>query len=124
MKKTISVIMLLVFILSFSGCGEPKLDYTAYAKCLTQKGITFFGSSSCVHCKKQKDELGDALQYINSVECNPQTDLEGAKKCLENKIEAYPTWKLADGTLLVGEQNFEQMGLRIGCEAPKAEAAK
>jgi len=116
--------MLLVFVLSFSGCGEQRLDYTAYAKCLTQKGVTFYGSSTCSHCLKQKKELGEAMQYINYVECNPQTDFEGAKKCLENKIEAYPTWMLSDGTALVGEQNFEQMGLRIGCEAPKAEVAK
>ena len=41
----------------------------AFAQCLTDKGMKFYGSSNCSWCAKEKTLLGDSLQYINYIEC-------------------------------------------------------
>jgi len=117
--KKLTIFLLAVFLLSFSGCGEPQKDYTVLAKCLTEKGVKMYGAVWCAHCQKQKKEFGDAFQYITYIECDPKTDLESAKKCVDAKIEGYPTWRFSDGTEVAGEQDIEQLGLRVGCEMPK-----
>lgn len=120
----LAIFLLFIFLLSFSGCGEQQKDYTILAQCLTEKGVKMYGAVWCSHCQRQKKAFGEAFKYITYIECDPKTDLESAKICLNDKVESYPTWRFADGTELIGEQDVEQLGLRVGCEAAEGEGEK
>jgi glutaredoxin len=129
--KKFSSILLPVFLFSlfvgFAGCGGPaeaQKDYTVIAKCLTEKGVKMYGSITCPHCTAQKKNFGEAFKYINYIECDPHTDLQSAKQCNEDNIEYLPTWRFSDGTEVVGLQDIEALGLRVGCEMPAGETAE
>ena len=122
--KLLKIFILIAFTLSLSGCGEQQNDYTKLAQCLAEKGVVMYGSITCSHCTKVKKAFGDAFQYMKYIECSPQADLEGAKKCREDGIEAYPTFKFSDGTEALGEQTPEELALRVGCEATEPPATE
>jgi len=62
------------------------------AKYLTDQGMVFYGAYWCAHCKEQKKILGDAMKYIDYVECDPEGENANPDECSAQKIEAYPTW--------------------------------
>ena len=64
-------------------------DKDTFAKCLTEKGLTFYGAEWCSHCKEEKALFGDSFKYIKYVECPENTQL-----CLDKNIQGYPTWIL------------------------------
>ena len=64
-------------------------DKDIFAKCLTEKGMTFYGAEWCSHCKAQKELFGESLKYIKYVECPDNTQL-----CIDKGIQGYPTWIL------------------------------
>ncbi|MFA5987413.1 MAG: hypothetical protein WC797_02050, partial [Candidatus Paceibacterota bacterium] len=72
-----------------------------------------YGAVWCSHCQAQKKLFGSAFKLINYVECT--TD---AQKCIDAKIESYPTWTFADGNRLVGEQSFESLAKAASCPVP------
>ena len=119
--KKLTIAILFVLILVVSGCGEEQKDYTVIAQCLTEKGVKMYGAVWCPHCQQQKKMFGDAFKYITYIECDPKTDLESAKRCANDNVEKYPTWRFSDGTEVLGLQDIEQLGLRVGCEMPKEE---
>ena len=88
---------------------NPNLDVPAneltgmdaFAKCLTEKGAIFYGTEWCGHCSTQKELFGESLQYIDFVDCDINSE-----RCSSAGIRGYPTWKLADGTPLVGGQQL------------------
>ena len=123
MKKLILPI-LFIFTLILSGCGEPPKDYAVIAQCLTSKGVKMFGAIWCPHCQQQKKDFGEAFKYIDYIECDPKTNLESAKQCANDGIDSYPTWRFSDGTEVLGLQDVEQLGLRVGCEMPKEETVE
>lgn len=94
------------------GAEENALD--VFARCLTEKGITMYGAYWCPHCQNEKAAFGDSFKYVNYVECTQET-----QKCLEQKIEGYPTWIFADGKRLVGEQGIEKLAKESGCVLPE-----
>ena len=124
LAKALLGILLFTLTLGFSGCGEPQKDYTVLAKCLTEKGVKMYGAAWCTHCNKQKAAFGEAFKYITYIECDANTNLQSAKQCVEDNIKSFPTWRFSDGTDVLGEQNIEQLGLRVGCEMPPEEAAE
>ena len=64
-------------------------DKDAFAKCLTEKGLTFYGAEWCSHCKSQKELFGDSLKYIKYVECPDNIQI-----CIDKGVQGYPTWIL------------------------------
>ena len=118
MKKLI--LLLAVLILASCQSGPPPEHYDNLAKCITEKGITMYGTFWCPHCAKVKKAFGDSFQHINYVECdprgeNPQTDL-----CLEINIEKYATFINAEGEERCCEPTPEELGVWAGCEVPDA----
>jgi glutaredoxin len=122
--KLLNIFILVTFMLSLSGCGEQQKDYTKLAQCLNEKGVVMYGSITCPHCTKVKKAFGDAFKYMKYIECSPQADLEGAKKCMEDKVDKYPTFRFSDGTEALGEQTPEELALRVGCEATESPATE
>jgi thiol-disulfide isomerase/thioredoxin len=112
-----SILGLIVLAIAFSSLtsisDEPK-NLDDFAKCLTEKGATFYGAEWCGHCKTQKESFGDSLQHINYVECASPNGQ--AKECSEAGVQAYPTWKFADGSIEMGFQEHEELAEKTGCE--------
>lgn len=88
--------------------GPGKFD--AFAQCLTEKGVIMYGAEWCPHCQNQKKLFGSSFQYVTYVECPKEP-----KVCLEKNITGYPTWLLADGKRLEGEQSLLSLGQKSGC---------
>lgn len=91
--------------------SEHFLD--SFAKCLTERGMVMYGAYWCPHCQNEKKAFGDSWQYVNYVECTQEP-----QKCLEQKIDGYPTWIFPDGKRLVGEQGIEKLSQASGCRIP------
>lgn len=94
---------------------NPENMETLLARCLTVNGIKLYGSSTCGHCRNQKEMFGDAIQYVTYVECNRNHEDADVKACNEAGIRAYPTWVLADGEKLVGSRQLEDLARETGC---------
>jgi len=86
----------------------------AFAKCLTEKGMKFYGSKNCSWCAKEKTIMGDALQYVNYVECVGD-DGNWTKECQDAQVTSVPTWILPDGTKESGFKTLEQLAEKSGC---------
>ncbi len=72
-----------------------------------------YGSASCSWCQKEKANFGSSFKFVPYVECTLEP-----KKCVENKIEATPTWVLPNGQRLIGYQGLEKLAQISGCPLP------
>lgn len=90
----------------------------AFAQCLTDKGVIFYGAFWCPHCKAQKALFGDAVALLSYVECSTPDGTAQTKLCVDKKIGGYPTWEFTDGFRLSGEQTFAQLGEKANCPVP------
>ena len=96
--------------------AENSLD--EFAKCLTEKGVKFYGAYWCGHCANQKQMFGDSMKFVNYIECEKKPgssrgDIVDA--CKEAKIEAYPTWDFSGDKRELGEMPLESLGELSGC---------
>ena len=76
--------------------GEEKFSeeqLETLAKCLSEKGAKFYGSSGCGWCKKQKEVFGEAAQYLPYIECVDEETRKMTSQCQEAGIQSYPTWE-------------------------------
>lgn len=92
-----------------------------FAKCLTEKGVKFYGAWWCPHCKSQKELFDTAIQYVDYVECSPGPSRQMTQECQDAGVKGYPTWIYEDGTQLSGEQTFEALGKPVDCAVPVTE---
>jgi len=92
---------------------ETSLD--DFAKCLTDKGMKFYGTSGCGYCKKQKELFGDSMQYVAYVECIDAATSQWSQECKDAGISAVPTWQLPDGEMDSGFKSFKQLAELSGC---------
>ena len=130
-QKTLSVIVgyvvlvvggLILLSRANTGTGQPG-QYDSLAQCLTSKGVKFYGAYWCPHCAAQKATLGEsAMKKIDYVECGVPGQGEQAQSdaCKAAGVSTYPTWILADGTRLVGEQTPQALADKAGCLNPAA----
>lgn len=96
---------------------SPAVDTVALeslAKCLTEKGFKFYGSSSCSWCNKEKELFGEAAQFLPYVECT-SPDGQMTQACKDANIESFPTWILPDGTQSSGFKTLEELSQLSGC---------
>lgn len=89
-------------------------DLTAFAQCLAEKKITMYGAEWCPHCLNEKKAFGDSFKYVPYVECP-----EEPNRCLAAGIRGYPTWLMADGKKLEGEQGINRLSAESGCFLPE-----
>ncbi len=113
MKKTI-ILIILISIIFIVGCSDAGKGYDSFVSCLSSKDIKFYGSSQCPHCKDQKEMFGKTDLTDIYVECDPLGRFNNPE-CLSEGIKAVPTWKLQDGSELLGTQNLETLSRLTGC---------
>jgi len=72
-----------------------KLD--AFAKCLTENGVSMFGADDCTWCNRQKELFGESFVLVDYVNCR-----QSEVKCQVKSLEGMPTWTqhAKDGTEL------------------------
>ena len=93
---------------------EAAGNYDDFASCLGSSGAVMYGADWCPHCQNEKRAFGASFRFVTYVECP-----DNPKLCLEKGIEGYPTWILADGERLVGEQGIERLSQKSGCLLPQ-----
>ena len=106
-----------VFAFLLAGCtaSTTGVDYSAFAKCLTENNVKMYGAFWCPHCQAQKDMFGNGWENINYVECSLPDRSGQTQICEDAGIKAYPTWEFADGKKIEGELTFLQLGQLSGC---------
>ncbi|MFC1810912.1 hypothetical protein ACFLZH_05410 [Patescibacteria group bacterium] len=83
------------------------------AKCLAESGATLYAASWCGHCKDQKAAFGDALEFVNQVECAGDDDW--TQECTDADVSAVPTWIFGDGTVKTGNTPLATLAEKSGC---------
>jgi thiol-disulfide isomerase/thioredoxin len=131
MKKNtiVSVIILIVFIgavvwlIKTPARVKPSI-YDAFATCLKDNGVKFYGAFWCPHCQAQKALFGSAVKNLPYIECsNPDGNSQDAV-CNDANIKSYPTWEFANGTRVTGEQTLEALAQASSCTLPGGAVSK
>jgi len=127
MKKTLAILSLIVAVTALAGC-EPKggtgttgttaSKTTEIAKCLTEKGVIFYGAYWCPHCQDQKKLFGDDMKYITYVECDPKGENGNPEACKKAGVERYPSWYFPGQGIETGTQKPEALAIKANCAAP------
>jgi hypothetical protein len=86
-----------------------------FAKCLAEKGVKFYGAYWCGHCQNQKEMFGEAVQYVNYIECWDSKTNKMIETCATAKIEAFPTWDFPAGQRELGKMSLERLSELSGC---------
>jgi len=86
-----------------------------FAKCLSEKGMKFYGASSCGWCAKEKELFAEAVEYLPYVECVDEESGELITECQEAGISGFPTWKFPNGELVSGFKTLEELSELSGC---------
>lgn len=125
-KRTVwaIIIVILVAVLAtgtvlFVKRNAKPGKYDEFAKCLKDKGATFYGAFWCPHCQNQKKLFGTSKKYIPYVECSTPDGKGQTDTCKAKKVSGYPTWVFADGTTQEGEMTFDQLAQKTGCTLPQ-----
>ena len=108
-----------VIVLAVVKGNAPSIN-DGLAQCLTEKGTKMYGAWWCPHCQAQKKVFGNAFKYVDYVECSDAAK-NMTKQCVDAGITGYPTWVFADGAKLSGEQDFDTLADKTGCELPPVE---
>src|SRR5204863_8256089 len=84
-------------------------DLDGLARCLSRGGTTYYRTSWCPHCRAQEELLGDAMRYIDEVDCT------APRACIAARVHSFPTWIFPDGSRLSGLALPAQLASRSGC---------
>jgi thiol-disulfide isomerase/thioredoxin len=96
----------------------PAGKYTAFAQCLADKKLTFYGAWWCPHCQNTKSLFGDAVKLLPYVECSTPDGKGRLPVCVDAKVDVYPTWQFPDGSRETGELTLEHLAEKSGCALP------
>jgi hypothetical protein len=92
---------------------ESRMD--DFAKCLTAKKATMYGSVLCSHCDDQKKLFRKSFSYVAYVECSVPFSRQVTPACQAAGIRYTPTWIFADGDRSEGTQTLEKLSKKTGC---------
>jgi hypothetical protein len=92
---------------------ESRID--AFAKCLTAKKATMYGSVLCSHCDDQKKLFGSSFVYVTYIECSVPFSRQVTPACQAAGIRYTPTWTFADGERREGIQTLEKLSKKTEC---------
>ena len=112
----VTVIVLLGLWLYSSSNAPGKYD--DLARCLGEKGVTFYGAFWCPHCQEQKQLFGKSAKLLPYVECSTPDGKAQTAICISKKIEGYPTWEFADGSRMSAVMKPQQLAVKTGCTLP------
>ena len=119
MKK---ILVLTVLLVGVSAMGwwvyyyqsQPG-KYDAFAQCLEEKEVLFYGAFWCPHCRNQKAMFGKSDKYLPYIECSTPDGKGQLPVCREQGISGYPTWEFADGSRETGELSLAHLSEKTGC---------
>ena len=89
----------------------------ALAKHLQSIDAKLFGDFTCSHCSEQKSLFGDAISYIDYVECHPEGENPKPQLCESVGVRYLPTWWIK-GELHIGLMSLEELARISGYEGP------
>ncbi len=124
MNKNIKYILGLAVLAIILAVGlsffNKKVDtgpgqYDELAQCLTDKGVKFYGAFWCPHCRDQKKIFGNSAKLLPYVECSTPDASGQLQVCIDKKIQGYPTWELADGTLVTRLMSPQELADKTEC---------
>ncbi|HRH23586.1 MAG TPA: hypothetical protein PK295_03070 [Candidatus Magasanikbacteria bacterium] len=123
-KKTQNLMWWAVAILVLAGIiglsvykkNQPG-EFDTFASCIKDSGAIFYGAFWCPHCQSQKALFGKSARLLPYTECSTPSKSQ-LPICNEAGVTSYPTWKFSDGTMVTGEQSFQQLSDKTKCEAP------
>lgn len=90
-------------------------QYDTFAACIKESGATFYGAFWCPHCQSQKALFGKSSRLLPYVECSTPSKSQ-IKVCDDAGVTSYPTWKFSDGSVVTGQQSFQQLAEKTKCE--------
>lgn len=125
----------LLCLIVMTGCtesgtaGKPEVandaspeDFEMLARCLTSEGWVMYSSFTCSVCRVQEELFGGAIEYIQTVECNPHADNAQSERCIEKKIRKTPTWirerEETELGRLEGYQPLDVLASQSSCREP------
>jgi len=110
LKYLLVLILSLTIIITACSSDITPGKFDSFAKCLTEKNVTMYGTTWCSHCNAQKKLFGNSFQYIDFVDCDKTPGT-----CKIAGVEGYPTWHV-NGTNYPGEQTFYNLAKNSGCK--------
>ncbi len=110
------IIGVTVFVTKNKNAGPGQLD--AFATCLKDSGVTFYGAFWCPHCQAQKALFGSAQKKLPYVECSNPDGQTQNQTCNDKGIKGYPTWFFPDGTSQSGEMSLADLSAKSNCPLP------
>ncbi len=122
-KILVIVILLIVFtgiIYFWVQNSNVPAPYDDFAKCLKEKGATFYGTFWCPHCQNQKKLFGKSSKYLPYAECSTTDGQSQTIVCKEKNIESYPTWEFSDGSRMTGETSLSVLSEKTECPLPSS----
>ena len=127
-KVLVSIGVLIVLVVIFYFSAKAITNYTGkavadvnsnsvedFAKCLSDKNAKMYGAYWCGHCQNQKRMFGDAVKYIDYIECDAGGENSQADLCSQKGIGGYPSWEI-NGKLYSGEMNLAKLSELSGCK--------
>lgn len=92
-------------------------------RALRAKGATMYGAYWCSYCNGERQALGrEAWALINYVECDARGTESNLQACRALGVGAFPTWRLADGTVHEGALGLDGLARLAGLsDATKAQ---
>ena len=123
-KGTIFWVVILVLVVAGIGAAflikAPESNLEPFARCLGEKGATFYGAFWCPHCQRTKAMFGSAAKSLPYVECSNPDGKTQTQICIDKKIQSYPTWEFKDGSRLTGERTLQELAEKTQCTLPKS----
>lgn len=96
--------------------GMQPGKYDAFATCLKDKGVKFYGAFWCSHCQNQKRMFGKSSKKLPYIECSTPDGRDQTQVCKDAKVDSYPTWEFPDASRLSGEVALSTLAEKSGCE--------
>jgi len=108
-----AIVATLVFVFWPKETASQSLSpRAAFAACLTDKGVTMYGTDTCPNCQTQKGMFQNDFSRIHYVNCDIHQD-----ECQQMGITGTPTW-IYNGQRLQGVQTFPNLSKLSSCAAP------
>lgn len=92
--------------------------YDAFAQCIAESGVKFYGAFWCPHCQNQKEMFGSSEKLLPYIECSTPNGQAQLQICIDAGINGYPTWEFADGSRMNGEVPLVTLSEKTGCPLP------
>lgn len=120
MKKWIIGAIVIAAALVTWGVLDSKKpgELDAFARCISDKEITYYGAFWCPNCQKQNEMFGNSKQYLPYVECSTPDAKRQTQACIDAGIQKYPTWQWESGERTEGVMPLEEIAERSGCSLP------